>query len=371
MTNTNNFENLSPKQKTGQLFFIGLPAAEIDEQTAKLLETIQPGGICLFSRNIKTAGQTRKLLDDVRKILPVEPFLALDQEGGLVDRLRRVVEPMPSVKTITDKGNPEFVKKLAGITAEIVRILGFNMNFAPVVDVIDETREKLVNGLYSRGFGKSKEDVVNLGGIYLETLQNGGCFGTIKHFPGYGATEVDSHEELPQVNLTKAELFENDLYPYQNFLKDKDVKAVMVGHAAYPQVDLQETDANGRFLPSSLSYNFITKLLRRDLGFQNLVLTDDLEMGAIIKNYGIGEAAKMAVKAGNDFLLICANTDAMYQAFEAVQTAIETGEISQERIEESLTRIAKIKSELSPPLDFDENRIEEISLEIKQLIEMC
>ncbi len=242
MTNSINFENLSPEQKTGQLFFIGLPTAEIDVQTRKLLETIQPGGICLFSRNIKTASQTRKLLDDAREILPVEPFLALDQEGGLVDRLRRIITPMPSVKTITENKNPECVRKLAGITAEIVRILGFNMNFAPVVDVIDESREKFVNGLYSRGFGKSKEDVVNLAGIYLDELQKSGCLGTIKHFPGYGATEVDSHEELPQVNLTKNELFENDLFPYQNLLKERDVKAVMVGHAAYPQIDLQETD---------------------------------------------------------------------------------------------------------------------------------
>ncbi|CAN5718071.1 beta-N-acetylhexosaminidase [soil metagenome] len=371
MTNSNNFENLPLKQKIGQLFFIGLPTAEIDGQTRYLLETIQPGGICLFSRNIKTAAQTRKLLDDARKMLPVEPFLALDQEGGLVDRLRRVITPMPSVKTITEKRNPEFVRKLAENTAEIVRILGFNMNFAPVVDVIDERREKFVNGLYSRGFGASKEEVVNLAGIYLETLQKSGCLGTIKHFPGYGATEVDSHEELPQVNLTKEELFANDLYPYQNLLKTHDIKAVMVGHAAYPQIDLQETDADGRFLPSSLSFNFITKLLRRDLQFQNLVLTDDLEMGAIIKNYGIGEAAKMAIKAGNDFLLICANTDAMYRAFEAVQTAVDSGEIPPERIEESLERIARNKAELSPSLDFDEKRIEEISVEIKNLNGMC
>ncbi len=371
MTNTNNFENLSLKQKIGQLFFIGLPAAELDEQTRKLLATIQPGGICLFSRNIKTAAQTRKLLDDTRQSLPVEPFLALDQEGGLVDRLRRIIAPMPSVKTLTENGNPECVRKLAEITAELVRILGFNMNFAPVVDVIDESREKFVNGLYSRGFGKSKEEVENLAGIYLETLQKGGCLGTIKHFPGYGATEVDSHEELPQVNLKTNELFDNDLYPYQKFIKEKDVKAVMVGHAAYPNIDLQETDNDGRFLPSSLSYNFITKLLRRELQFQNLVLTDDLEMGAILKNYGIGEAAKMAIKAGNDFLLICANTDAMYQAFEAVQTAVDSGEIPPERIEESLTRIARNKTELSPPLDFDEQRIEEISVEIKNLAGMC
>lgn len=371
MTKKINFENLSPEQKTGQLFFIGLPGTEIDEPTRRLLETISPGGICLFSRNIKTAVQTRKLLDDVREILPVEPFLALDQEGGLVDRLRRVVTPMPSVKTITESGKTECVERLALITAELIRLLGFNLNFAPVVDIIDESREKFVNGLYSRGFGKSKDDVVNFAGLYLDELQSGGVLGTIKHFPGYGATEVDSHEELPKVNLTDEQLFAEDIFPYKHFIETKDVNAVMVGHAAYPQTSFQEKDENGNFLPSSLSYNFITKLLREKLNYKNLVLTDDLEMGAIIKNYGIGEAAKMALQAGNDQLLICANTDKMYEAFESVNNSVKSGEISAERIEQSLDIIADVKSKLSPPLDFDENRIAEISNEIKNLVGMC
>ena len=328
MTHTNDFEKLSTEQKIGQLFFIGLPGTEIDEQTSDLLAKISPGGICLFSRNIKEAIATRKLLDDLRELLPIEPFLAIDQEGGLVDRLRRIITPMPSVKNLTEKGKVEFVEKHAALTAEILRILGFNMNFAPVVDVIDEQREKFVNGLYSRGFGKSKDDVINLAGKYLDRLQNGGCLATIKHFPGYGATEVDSHEELPQVNLSTEELFETDLFPYQRFIAEKEIFAVMVGHAAYPKSDLQEKDVNDNFLPSSLSYNFVTKLLREKLNYQNLVLTDDLEMGAIVKNYGMGEAAKMAIKAGNDQLLICANISAINEAYDAVMKAVETGEIS-------------------------------------------
>ncbi len=371
MPNQFDYKKLTSAQKIGQLFFIGLPTTEINEQTRDLLDKISPGGICLFSRNIKTALQTRKLLDDCRRILPVEPFLALDQEGGLVDRLRRIVTPMNSIRQITEKLNPESVEKLAAITAEIIGILGFNMNFAPVVDVIDDKREKYVNGLYSRGFGKSKENVVELAGIYLEMLQKGGCLATIKHFPGYGATEVDSHEELPKVNLTLEQLQENDLFPYRRLIGEKDVNAVMVGHAAYPLTDLQEKDADGNYLPSSLSYNFITKLLREKLRYKNLVLTDDLEMGAIIKNYGMGEAAKMALKAGNDQLLICANTDAMREAFEAVETAVNAGEISWNRIEESLERIAAVKSKLAPPLEFQEPRIEELSREIKKLNEMC
>ena len=369
MTGKLNFENLSPEQKIGQLFFIGLPGTEIDEQTSLLLEEISPGGVCLFTRNIRTAGQTRKLLDDLREILPVEPFLSLDQEGGLVDRLRRIITPMPSAKAVSQNGNTAFAEKLARITAEVVRILGFNMNFAPVIDVIDEERGKFTNGLYSRNFGKTKEEVVEFSSLYLKILQDGGCMGCIKHFPGYGASEVDSHEELPKVNLSRESLFEIDLFPYSKLFENEDVYSVMIGHAAYPPLDLQELDSAGNLLPSSLSRNIITKLLREDLGFQNLVLTDDLEMGAILRNYGIADASVMAFNAGNDLILICANPQAMTDAFRAVKKAVETGEISEERLNESLERIAKLKKLLKPALPFDEARLQALSEEIKQLNE--
>lgn len=371
MTTHITFDNLTLQQKIGQLFFIGLPGTEIDAETGKLLKKISPGGVCLFSRNIKTARQTRELLNNLREVLPTEPFLSLDQEGGLVDRLRRIITPMPSAQAFTEKGNQKTVKKIAEITAEVIRIMGFNMNFAPVVDVIDEERNKFHNGLYSRGFGKSKEDVVRLSSSYLQTLQNKGCIAAIKHFPGYGATETDSHEQLPTVNLSKEQLFEIDLFPYIELFKMSEIYAVMVGHAAYPLIDLQEKDSEGRFLPSSLSYNFVTSLLRKELNFQNLVLTDDLEMGAIMENYGIGDAAKMAIKAGNDFLLICADSGRMLEAFDAVHNAVESGEISESRINESLTRIIKVKNLLQPPLPFNELRLSELSVEVKNLIELC
>ena len=371
MTTQINFERLTLNQKIGQLFFIGLPGTEIDAKTSDLLEKISPGGVCLFSRNIRAAQQTRELLNNLREVLPVEPFISLDQEGGLVDRLRRVITPMPSAQVFTGKCDLKMVERIAEITAEAIRILGFNMNFAPVVDVIDEERNKFVNGLYSRGFGKSKEDVARLTSRYLEILQDKGCIGTIKHFPGYGATETDSHEQLPTVNLSKQQLFETDLFPYFEFFKSGQVFAVMVGHAAYPQIDLQEKDAQGRFLPSSLSRNFVTSLLRDEMGFQNIVLTDDLEMGAIMENYGIGDAAKMALNAGNDYLLICADTERMIEAFDSVTEAVERGEISESRIDESLARIGKVKSLLQPPLLFEENRLQELSVDVKNLIEMC
>ena len=357
--------SLPLEQKIGQLFFIGLGGAEFDGAARELLAEIAPGGVCLFARNIRAAAQTRKLLDEIRENSKVAPFLSLDQEGGLVDRLRRIVEPMPAANLLK---TTEQVETLAEITAEIVRILGFNMNFAPVVDVIDENRAKFSNGgLFSRAFGKSKEEVFEFSRKYLEVLQRNGVLGSIKHFPGLGAAEVDSHEELPRVNLQNEEFDKFDLFPYKEFFKSREVHAVMIAHIAFPNLDLQETDENGKLLPSSLSFNFTTKLLREHLGFDGLALTDDLEMGAILKNYGIGEACKMAIIAGQDQLLICNDAGAIRQGFAAVLEAVKSGKIAESRIDESLQRIAAVKNLLPPPLDFDKDRLDALSSRISDL----
>ncbi|MBA3631837.1 MAG: glycoside hydrolase family 3 protein [Acidobacteria bacterium] len=355
--------DLSLQQKIGQLFFIGISGVEVDENLRELFREISPGGVCLFARNIRTAEQVRRLLTDIRDILPVEPLLSLDQEGGVVDRLRRISTPMPSASSIKIV---EEARHLAEITTEVVRLLGFNMNFAPVVDAVDEKRRQFTNGLYSRTFGKSK-DVIELAGSYLKTLQANGCLGCLKHFPGLGASEVDSHEELPIVNLTRKDLLENDLSPYRELFKTGQVHAVMVAHASFPAFDLQETDSDGKLLPSSLSYNFVTKLLREELGFTGLTITDDLEMGAIVKNYGIGKACVLAINAGEDMLAICADADAVRGGFQAVLEAVKNGEISEKRINQSLQKIAHLKTLAQPPLPFDAARLAVLSEKIAEL----
>lgn len=342
------------------MFFIGIPTAEYDSATRDLIEQIAPGGVCLFTRNIREAAKTRKLLDEVSNASQITPFLSIDQEGGLVDRLRRVCEPMPAVGSLKTL---EQVQKLAEITAEVLRILGFNMNFAPVIDVSNEGRQKFINGLNSRTFGNSKEDAAKFGEIYLETLQKGFIIGCLKHFPGLGASEIDSHEELPIVNISQDELFNEDLFPYRSI----NSLAVMIAHAAFPKTDLQERDQSGKLLPSSLSYNFTTKLLRNDLRFEGISITDDMEMGAIIKNYGIGEACKMAVNAGVDMLAICNNPAAIFEGFAAVLQAVNSGYISEIRIDESLERIARVKNVIKTPYPFDENLLRELSKEILEL----
>lgn len=354
---------LTMAEKIGQLFFIGIPGADLDVGTHALLEQIKPGGVCLFARNIKERRQTRDLLDALRSKLD-DPLLSVDQEGGLVDRLRRIMTPMPAADKIRSARDAE---QLGRIIGETLRILGFNMNFAPVTDVIDPERSHFTNGLHSRAFGSSKTEATDLANAFLVSMQGTGILGCIKHFPGLGASEVDSHRELPQVQISADELAAKDLFPYKHLLASRSVRAVMVAHAAYPNSGLQEHDQNGKLLPSSLSPAIISELLRGELGFEGLVLTDDLEMGAIVENYGIGEACKMAIHAGADMLAICASVDAIKDGHGAITAAVESGEIGEDRIERSIQRIMSVKSETSMPLVFDNDRLEALSNDIAEL----
>lgn len=356
------FSSLPLNQKVGQLFCIGVAGPELDTATRDLLDEITPGGVCLFARNIREAAQTRKLLDDIREISAIIPFLCVDQEGGLVDRLRRIMTPMPAANKMRDISD---AKESAEIITTTLRRLGFNMDFAPVVDVVNAERAKAANGLFSREFGRTADEVVELAGTFLDTLQKGGIVGCLKHFPGLGAASVDSHEELPRVEITEDEFENIDLVPYKELLKN--AHAVMVAHAAYPKLPLQETDQNGKLLPSSLSANFITTTLRGRLGFDGVVITDDLEMGAIVKNYGIGEACKMTVNAGGDMLAICADPTAVREGYSAVLKAILDGEISENRIGESLDRISSLKEKLELPLAFKPEHIAELSEKVASL----
>ncbi len=346
------------EKKIGQLFFIGIPGPSFDGPTRELVGEISPGGVCLFTRNIREATATRELTGSLRTALPVEPLLSLDQEGGLVDRLRRIAEPMPAAASLRTSDD---ARELASLTAELIRMLGFNMNFAPVVDIVTPERERSNNGLYSRAFGNDAATATELSGVYLDELQAGGVIGCVKHFPGLGAIQVDSHEELPVVDLTFEELSETDIAPYRTHFAEGRAHAVMVGHAAFPNLDLQERDADGKLLPSSLSFNIVSKLLRATMGFKGLVVTDDLEMGAILRNYGIGKAAVMAVAAGADMLAVCNAPDNIRSAFRAVLDAVRDGVITEDRIDYSLRRIAAVKSLVAPPLALDIARLERIS----------
>ena len=350
------------EEKVGQLFFIGIPGPDLDAETAALLDHIQPGGVCLFARNIRDRRQTRDLTDKLRDVLTVTPFVSVDQEGGLVDRLKRILAPMPAASRLRSAVDAAEVGR---IIAHALRLLGFNMDFAPVVDVIDERRDRFTNGLHSRAFGRSADEVTSFASAFIGELHDNDIAVSLKHFPGLGGSEVDSHKELPRVSIEREEFEDTDLVPYKALLEDAD--SIMVGHAVYPNVGLQEPDQNGKLLPSSLSPAIISNLLRGELGYDGLVLTDDLEMGAIVENYGIGEACILAIEAGADMLAICASAEAISEGHDAIRAAVDAGRISDDRIDESIARISSLKAKITDPLPFNDDELDSLSNAIGEL----
>ena len=361
--------SLPLERKIGQLLYIGLPGTEFDADSRALVEAVQPGGVIIFGRNVAAPDQLRNLIVAVRETVGVEPLVGVDQEGGLVDRLRRVCTPMPAARTIRQHGDLGAARALGRITGEILRLYGFNMNFAPVLSIMTEDRDLLSNGLYSRSFGRSPGEVLGYTMVYLRGLQGAGCLGCAKHFPGIGAGEVDSHHEMPIIDLTHDDLIAQDLAPYIELFQREDnmVRAVMVSHGGFPKVDIVRGVAGGHLVPASINPEIVTNLLRNELGYDGLVVTDDLEMGAIARHYEIEETVRLAIEAGEDMLLICARPELIRRGYDSLLQAARDGVLSEERIDESLRRIAAYKELAAPPLPFDAARLGELSEEIAAL----
>lgn len=363
-------QSLPLEQQVGQFFYIGLPGTELDSEARALIEEVQPGGIILFGRNVASAQQVRGLLDGLRELLP-NPLIGVDQEGGLVDRLRKIFTPMPAARTIREHGDLAAARALGRITGQALRILGLNMTFAPVMSIMTDERDLLSNGLYSRSFGRSPGEVLGYTTVYLRGLQETGIVGCLKHFPGIGAGEVDSHEQMPLVSLTHDDLVAQDLAPYIELFQRKDdrVRCVMVSHGGFPNIDIRQGVTGGLLEPASLSYNIVTNLLRNELGYQHLVVTDDLEMGAIAKHCDIEAAVVRAFLAGEDMMLICAHPDIIRRGYQSLLSVARAGKLPKDRVRGSLKRIAAMKSIIKPPADFDEEKFKALSDETAKLNE--
>src|SRR5882762_8982303 len=363
--------SLPLEQQIGQFFFIGLPGPELDEDARALIEEIKPGGIILFGRNVEAADQVRKLLDDARALLPVAPLCGIDQEGGLVDRLRNIFTPMPSARALRQHGDLSGVRTLGRVTGEVLRMLGLDVNFAPVMSIITQERSQLTNGLYSRSFGRSPGEVLGYTTVYMRGLQATGCLGCLKHFPGIGAGEVDSHIEMPMVPLSRDDLLAQDLAPYIELFRRADdrVRMVMVSHGGFPNIDIKKGTTGGLVEPASISPSIVTKLLRQELGYKHLVVTDDLEMGAIAKHCEIEDATVRAFLAGEDMLLICATPETIRRGYRALLEAARTGRVSEKRIQASLKRIAATKALVKPLPSLDMETFNRLADEIRALNE--
>jgi len=318
----------------GSLLWIGFEGTRWSPALARLVGDVRPGGVILFGRNL-TANprQVRALTDAFHRALPEPPFIALDQEGGRVSRLRPIVGATPACGALGARPDASVaVRRHAEATATALRCLGFDVNFAPVLDL---STADMPNGIGDRAFSDDPRAVALLAGLYAAAHQRAGVLTVGKHFPGLGGATGDTHALLPRITRGRVDLLRSDLLPYRR-LKGR-LPAGMVGHAAYPC--LQEMDDQ----PASLSPAVVTTLLRRRLGYRGLVLTDDLEMGAIDQTLDGGTQALQALAAGSDILMFCRSEERIRQAHAALRRGALAGVIPAARLRESYRRIAAVR----------------------------
>ncbi len=330
-------------QKIGRLFIGGMPGSELDDQTITLIKDYHLGGIILFDRNIRDPIQLARLCEDLNKVSMENsgfpPFLAIDQEGGRIARLKEPFTQFPGNAAIGEDPDPEqSALHFASTTAREMSLVGLNMNMAPVLDVAQPNMDAHLQG---RPFSDDPLKVTALGKIVINALQQGGIMAVAKHFPGLGRSNLDPHVHLPTVSATSEEMKSIHLLPFAGAV-EAHVSAIMSSHAVYPALDPG--------IPATLSRRIMTGLLREGMRFEGLIISDDLEMGAIMNERGLPQGAADALEAGIDLLLICRNQSHLLSSIELIRDKVLKNEISYERLEGSIERIAKHKRRfLYPP----------------------
>lgn len=324
----------------GPLLLLGISGPQLTPEEASLFRRLRPAGYILFTRNIVSPEQTRTLTDDLRGLSPEEPVIAIDQEGGRVTRTREIAPAAPSAPALAACGDYGKIADAAALTGDLLRLLGVNLNFAPVLDLdhFPETR----NALSGRSWGRDPQRVIDFAGHWNRWLRKRHVASCAKHFPAGGRALADPHHDLPSSPATPAELLREDVIPYTALMPEID--AVMLAHVEFPNIDPE--------FPASLSPRVIRRFLRDQLGFdRHLVLTDDLDMGAIASRYGRGEDARLAIAAGNDLAMICHRTETAEAAARAI------AELPHSVRDEALERVERFRrKKLSAPLAWSETK---------------
>lgn len=328
---------------SGNLLILGLSGPELTPAEAALFQKLQPAGYILFTRNIASAEQTRKLTDDLRALHPDhDPIIAIDQEGGRVTRTKEIAPALPSAAAMAAHGDLTAIAQAGAFTADLLRLLGINFNFAPDLD-LDFHPDKQ-NALQGRCWGRNPQDVIDRAGTWNRWLRKRGIHSCGKHFPAGGRALSDPHHDLPQSDATLTELLAEDVIPYTALMPELD--AIMLAHVEFPNIDPDR--------PASLSPRIIRRFLRDQLGFEkHVVLTDDLDMGAITKRYGRPDDARLAIDAGNDLALICHQLETAEAAAEAINTLPDW------RLEESHKRVHRLRKKLHAPLKWSTRKWQE------------
>ena len=323
--------NMSDADKVGQLMMIGIHGKSLNDDAKFMLNEYRVGGIILFDRNMESKDQVKTLITDINKagksagLTPL--FLGIDQEGGAVARMDDKLIKAPPAEEV----GKEPVEQAAALAKEVgteLKDLGFNINFAPVADL------RLT---YGRSYSTNPDEVVRYASAVGKSYDEAGLWYSYKHFPGIGKTDVDLHADTSIVPVSKETLLSEDTKVFVDLIKQSkpNTYTIMVSHAMYPQIDPDH--------PSSLSKAIITDWLRKDMGYNGVVVTDDMDMGALAKHYTFGDMAVQSILAGSDILLVCHEYEHMQEAYNGLMKAVKDGRISKERLDESVKRILLMK----------------------------
>ena len=322
--------SMTQTEKIGQMVMIGIQGTEVNDDSLYMLHQFHFGGVILFDRNMQSVEQVKKLTSDIQtksdEKIPL--FIGIDEEGGEVTRMENALTPPPSQQKIGESNDPEKAKQWASSTAKELKNMGINVNFAPVADVGSND---------TRSYSKDTNTVINFVRAAVSGYQEQNIIYSLKHFPGIGKGKVDSHIESSSINASKETLLNEDIAPFATLIKESnpDNYFILVSHLKYPELDATN--------PASLSKNIMTDLLRGELGYKGIIITDDMEMGAVANHNDFRSVGVNAVKAGADIVLICHEYEHEQDVYMGILDAVKAGEISQERIDESVKRIVKMK----------------------------
>jgi len=337
---TDFLHTLSLEQRVAQLFIVNLFGNQLNEPGRDFLRQWQPGGVVLIGENNGTPEATARLVNSYQQIvvdaggLPL--FVAVDQEPGPISRLKEGFTQFPTPTLVTATGDPQMAYTVGEAIGEELRAVGVNLNLSPVADLETNPQNPII---VRRSFGSDPALVSPMIGGFVEGTQAAGVLATAKHFPGHGESSSDSHTSLPVIDLSRERLESVELAPFRAAIQ-ANVAAIMVAHIWYPALEPQQN------LPASLSPNVVSALLREEMGYQGLIMTDALDMDAIDTAYSYPDAVVQALRAGVDLVTSAhIGLDAQAQAIQAVADAVRTGTISEVRINESVERILNAKQQ--------------------------
>lgn len=327
-------KKMTAGEKVGQMVVVGLDGYTVDENARKMVTDYNVGGFIILGENVKNSSQLLGLVNNLKSLNSKNStplFIAVDGEGGNISRMPTEFHRIPTNRVIGNTGNYEFAFEIGRVVAYQLKSFGFNMDLAPVMDINSNPKNPVIG---DRSYGTNPDIVSRMGVKNMNGIQSENMISVLKHFPGHGDTSVDSHVGLPLVtnNLSRLESFE--LLPFEEGIIN-GADAVMTAHILLPKLDPDN--------PATMSKTILTNVLRNSLKFNGVIITDDMTMGAIVKNYNIGEAAVKSINAGSDLILVCHGNENRVRVIEALRKAAENGTIPMRRIDESVYRILKLK----------------------------